>query len=154
MNFKYLKLSQRVFSTFFVLHLQCHIISPCLWIIVFVCVFLVKSFLQHFISEWFTAHLQSLYSIMQVPYVSECPWEGLGNIRHLREWGTSSEGGGNNLPYGVHYSEFLDLFPVWGEHSANHDWLCTGEDVRQVCGHRPLLHQSTMGLAQEWTPLR
>ena len=34
----------------------------------------------------------------------------------------------------------------------NHGWLCSREDVCQVCGHRPLLHQSTVGLAQEWTP--
>ena len=49
---------------------------------------------------------------------------------------------------------FLDFFPVWGEHSVNHGWLCSGEDVHQVCGHRPLLHQSTVDLAQEWTPPR
>jgi hypothetical protein len=42
----------------------------------------------------------------------------------------------------------------WGEHSVNHGWLCTGEDVCQLCGLRPLLHQSMMGLAQEWTPPR
>ena len=30
---------------------------------------------------------------MQVPYGPEFPWEGLGNIRHLCELGTSSEGG-------------------------------------------------------------
>jgi len=28
--------------------------------------------------------------LMQVPYVVECPVVGLGNIRHLREWGTRS----------------------------------------------------------------
>jgi hypothetical protein len=48
----------------------------------------------------------------------------------------------------------LFFFPGWGEHSGNHEVLRTGEDGCQVCGHRPLLHQSTMGLAQEWTPPR
>ena len=61
---------------------------------------------------------------------------------------------GNNLPCWVYYSKFLDFFPVWGEHSVNRGWRCTGEDMCQVCGHRPLLHKSTMGLAQEWTPPR
>jgi hypothetical protein len=59
----------------------------------------------------------------------------------------------NNLPYGgVHYFKFLRFFRVWGEHSVNHGWLCSWEDMCQVCGHRPRLHQSTMGLVQEWTP--
>jgi hypothetical protein len=115
----------------------------------------LKSFLQHFIAEWLTApHLQSLCCpFMQVPYVRECPLEGLGNIRHLHEWGASS-GVGAIICHMECITEFLDFFPVWGEHSVNHGWLCSGEDVCWVCGHRPLLHQSTMGLAQEWTPPR
>jgi hypothetical protein len=32
-------------------------------------------------------------AFLQVSYVPECPWEGLGNMRHLHEWGTSSCGG-------------------------------------------------------------
>ena len=56
---------------------------------------------------------------------------------------------GNNLPCGVYYIKFLDIFPVWGEHSVNHRRLCTGEDVFQGCGHRQLLHQRIMGLPQE-----
>ena len=39
------------------------------------------------------------------------------------------------------------IFPVWGEHSVNHGRLCSGEDVCEECGHRPLLHQSTMGFS-------
>ena len=34
---------------------------------------------------------------LQVPYVPECPAEGLENIRHLREWGTSCWGGGQQF---------------------------------------------------------
>jgi len=49
---------------------------------------------------------------------------------------------------------FLTFFTVWGEQAVNHGWLCIGEDVCQGCGHRPLLHQSTVGLAQEWTQPR
>jgi hypothetical protein len=90
---------------------------------------------------------------MQVPYVSECPWEGLGNIRHLREWGAGSEVGAIICRVDC-TSSFLIFFPDWGEHSVNHGRLCTREDVCQVCGLRPLLHQSTMGLAQEWHPPR
>ena len=39
----------------------------------------------------------------------------LGNIMHLCEWGTSCEGGAISC--------------CVGEHSVNHGWLCTGEDM-------------------------
>ena len=39
----------------------------------------------------------------------------LGNIVHLCEWGTSCEGGAVSC--------------CVGEHSVNHGWLCTGEDM-------------------------
>jgi hypothetical protein len=80
------------------------------------------------------------------------PGRGLGNIGHLCEWGTSSEGGAKICHVECITMSFLIFFPVWGGHSVNHGWLWTGKDVCQVCGHRPLLHQSTVGLAQEWTP--
>jgi hypothetical protein len=35
----------------------------------------LKSFLQHFISEWLTAPFRACAPLMQVPYVAECPWE-------------------------------------------------------------------------------
>ena len=120
-----------------------------------VCVFL-KSFLQHFISEWLTAPtFRACAPLMQVPSVPERPWEG-GTWEHeAHVWvGCKLWRRGNNLPCWVYYSKFLDFFPVWGEHSVNRGWRCTGEDMCQVCGHRPLLHKSTMGLAQEWTPPR
>jgi hypothetical protein len=91
---------------------------------------------------------------MQVPYVTECPLEGYGNIRPFHEWGGYMLWmWGSNFPCWVAL-HFLNFFPVWGEHSVNHEWICSGEDTCQVCGHRPLLHLSTMGLAQEWTPPR
>jgi hypothetical protein len=117
--------------------------------VLYVC--FVKSFLQHFISEWLSAPIfRACTPFMQVPYVPECPWEQ----KALAWVGYTLWRQGNNLPCGVFYSEFLDFFLVWGEHSVNHGWLCSEEDVHQMCGHRRLLHQSTMGLAQEWTPPR
>ena len=117
------------------------------------CVYWSLSFSTLFQSD-LLPHLQSLFSIHASALCSWVPswgtWEhkALARVRYkLLRWG-------NNLQSGVYYSKFLDFFPVWGEHSVNHGWLCTGEDVCQVCGHRPLLHQSTMGLAQEWTPPR
>ena len=76
-------------------------------------------------------------------------------MRHLCEWGTSSEGGAVICHVECITQSFLTFFQ-FGEnkHSVNCGWLCTGEDVCEVCGHRPRLHKVTMGLAQEWTPLR
>ena len=109
----------------------------------------LKSFLQHFISEWLTApHLQSLCSIHASALCCWVPLGGTWEHKALSWVGCKLWSWGNNLPCGVYYSEFLDFFPVWGEHSANHRWLCGGEDVYRACGHRPLLHRSTMGLAQ------
>jgi hypothetical protein len=99
-------------------------------------------------------HLQGLCSIHSsalcswVPLVGTWEHKALVWVRYkLWRWG-------NNLLCGVYYLKFLNFFPVWGKHSVNHGWLCSGEVVHHVCGHRPLLHQITMGLAQEWTPPR
>jgi hypothetical protein len=85
---------------------------------------------------------------MQVLYVPEYAWEVLGKIRHLREWGTSSE----DVTVSCHVeciTQSVLTFSQFGENTgfALGMWC-------QVCGPKPLLHQSTMGLAQEWTPLR
>jgi len=45
-----------------------------------------------------------------VPYVAECPWEGLVWM-DCRVWRW-----GNNLPCGMYYCKFLHFFPVWEEH--------------------------------------
>jgi hypothetical protein len=119
-----------------------------------VCVFLEVFLTALYFRVTYCPTFRFCTPFMQVPYVSECPWEGLGEHKALAWVGYKLWGWGNNLPYGVHYSEFLDFFPVCGEHSVNHGWLCSREDVCQACGHRPLLHESTMGLAQEWTPPR
>ena len=62
---------------------------------------------------------------MQVPCVPEWSWEH----KALVCMGNKLWRQGNNLPCGEYYSEFLDFFPVWGEHSVNHGWLCSGECV-------------------------
>jgi hypothetical protein len=118
-----------------------------------VCVF-TEVFFQHLIQSDLLPHLQSLFSIHASALCSWVPCWGIWEHKALVWVGYKLLRWGNNLQSGVYYSKFLDFFPVWGEHSVNHGWLCTGEDVCQVCGHRPLLHQSTMGLAQEWTPPR
>jgi hypothetical protein len=111
------------------------------------------SYCTLFQSDLLPAIFRACAPLIQVPCVPECPWQGLGNTRYCMS-GVQAVKVGNNLPCGVHYCKFLDFFPVWGEHSMNHGWLCTRKGVCQVCGHRQLLHQSTMGLAQEWTPQR
>jgi hypothetical protein len=50
----------------------------------------LKSFLQ---SGLLPPTFRACAPLMQVPYVAECPWEGLGYTRHLHEWGASSEVG-------------------------------------------------------------
>jgi len=98
-------------------------------------------------------HLQSWYSINASALCCWVPCCGTWEHKALERVGYTLLWWDNNLPYGgVHYFKFLHFFRVWGEHSVNHGWLCSGEDMCQVCGHRPRLHQSTMGLVQEWTP--
>ena len=116
-----------------------------------VCVFLEVFLTALYFRVTYCPYLQSLCSIHACAL---CSWEALGNIRHFCEWGTSCEGGGSNLLCGVYYASFLTFFPAWGEHSVNQGQLCSMEDVRQVCGRRPFLHQSTVDLSQEWTPPR
>ena len=109
-------------------------------------------FLKSFLQRLFQSDLLPAPSELVLhSCVHECPWEGLGNMRHLCEWGTGSEGRAVICHVECITQSFLTFFPVWGEHSVNRGWLCSGDDV---CGHRPLLHQSIMGLAQEWTPPR
>jgi hypothetical protein len=65
------------------------------------------------ISEWRTAPtFRAGTPFAQVPYVAECPVEGLGNMRHLREWGTSSEGGATICHVQCINPSFLTFFQV------------------------------------------
>ena len=50
---------------------------------------------------------------MHVPYVPECPWEGVGNIGPLYELGTSSEAGAMVCRVECITLSFLTFFPVW-----------------------------------------
>ena len=115
-----------------------------------VCVFLTALYFR----VTYCSHLQRLYSIHASALHSQVYQGDMGKLRHLHEWGISCEGEAMSCHVKCIYSKFLDFFPVWREHSVNHGRLCTGEDVCQMCGHRPLLHQSTRGLAQEWSPPR
>jgi len=84
---------------------------------------------------------------MQV-LVPEYPWEVLGKIRHLHEWGTSSE----DVTISCHVeciTQSVLTFCQFGENTG----FALGR-MCQVCRHKPLLYQSTMCLAQEWTPPR
>jgi len=55
---------------------------------------LVCVFLDVFLSALYfrATYFKACAPFRHVPYVPECPWEGLGNIWGY-EWGTSSEGG-------------------------------------------------------------
>jgi hypothetical protein len=59
---------------------------------------------------------------LQVPYVTERPVEGPGNIRHLREWGTSSKGGAIIWHVGCIALSVLTFFQ-FGE---NTQWIMDG----------------------------
>ena len=100
---------------------------------------LLKSFLQHFISECVLNSHKWLYS--------RVPLGGTWEHRALVWVGYKLWIWGNNLPCGVYYPKFLEFFPVWGEHPVNHEWLYTGEDVCQDIGHSSAETQlSTQGL--------
>jgi hypothetical protein len=86
-------------------------------------------------------HLQSLYPICASALCSWVPLWGTWEDKVLVWVGYKFWRWGSKLPCRAYYSKFLNFFPVWGEHSVNHGWLCAGEDVCQVCGYRPLLHQ-------------
>jgi hypothetical protein len=144
---------------FFILGIkQGHGIITCntedLLVIDLVCVFVEVSLTALYFSVTYCPTFTACTALMQVPYVSECPREGLGNTRQLCERGTSCEGGAIICHVECITASFLTFFPVWGEHSVTHGRPCTGEGLYQVCGHRSLLHRSTVGLAQEWTPPR
>jgi hypothetical protein len=119
-----------------------------------VCVFLKVFLSALYFRVTYCTHLQSLCSIHTNALCSRVPLGGTWEHKAHAWAGYKPWRWVANLPCGVHYSEFLDFFPVWGEHSVNHGRLCSVEDVRQVHGHRTLLYKSTMDLAQEWTPPR
>jgi hypothetical protein len=45
-----------------------------------------------------------------VPYVAECPWEGLGKVRQLHEWSAGSEDGAIICDVGCITPSFLTFF--------------------------------------------
>ena len=93
------------------------------------CVSLSLSY-STFISEWLTVPtFRACAPFMQVPYVPECRWEGLGDIRHLHEWGTSSEVGGS---VECITPSFLTFF----QSGENTWWIVDGFAVGWTCARR------------------
>jgi len=89
----------------------------------------LKSFLQHFVSEWLTAHIFGACApLMQVSCVPECPWEGLGNMRHLCEWGTSSEGGAV-----ICHVECITQSVAFFQFGENAEWIVDGFALGKMC---------------------
>ena len=118
------------------------------------CVFLEVLLTALYFRVTYCPHLQNLCSTHTSALCSWVPLGGTWEHEALVWVGNKLWRWGSKLPCGVYYCQFLDFFPVWGEQSVNHGWLCSGADVCQACGHRPLLHQSTVGLVQEWIPPR
>ena len=58
-----------------------------------VCVFIEAFLTALYFRVTYCPSFRACTPLMQVPYVPECPWKGLGNMRHLHEWGTSCESG-------------------------------------------------------------
>ena len=68
-------------------------------------------------------------AFLQVPYVPECPAEGLGNMRHLHEWGTSSCGGAIIFRVECITASFFTFFQ-FGE---NTQWIMDGFALGRMC---------------------
>jgi hypothetical protein len=62
-------------------------------LLVIVCVFREVFLTALYFRVTYCPTFRACAPFRHVPYVRVCPWEGLGNIRHLHEWGTSYEGG-------------------------------------------------------------
>ena len=69
----------------------------------------------HFRSEEFFRLYVAFHWSLYSTHTSALFPSALGNIGHLCEWGTSCEGG--------------TISCCVGEHSVNHGWLCTGDDM-------------------------
>jgi hypothetical protein len=86
-------------------------------------VFLEVSLTALYFSVTYCPTFTACTALMQVPYVSECPREGLGNIRHLCERGTSCEGGSIICHVECITARFLTFFFQFGE---NTQWPMEG----------------------------
>ena len=83
-----------------------------------------------FISEWLTAPtFRACAPLTHVPCVSECPWEGLGNIRPLYEWGTSSEVGAIIC----HVECITPSFLIFFQFGENAQWIMDGFALARMC---------------------
>ena len=90
----------------------------------------LKSFLQHFIAEWLTAPPSELvlHSCKCLMFLS-APGEGLGNIRHLREWGTSCAVGAVIC----HVERITVCFLTFFQFGENTQWITDGFALGRMC---------------------
>ena len=70
-----------------------------------------------------------------VPYVCECPWEGLGNTRHLHEWGTNSEDGAISCHVEYITPSFFTIFQFGGTLGESRMSLLWGGCVTRMFSH-------------------
>ena len=106
------------------------------WFIVigFVCVF-IEVFLiaLYFRVTYCPPTFRAGIPLIQVPYVCECPVEGLGNMRHLYEWGTSSEGEGAAAIIICHVECITLSFLTFFQFGENTQWIMDGFALGRVC---------------------
>jgi hypothetical protein len=116
-------------------------------LLVIVCVFLEVFLTALYFRVTYCPIFRACAPFRHVPYVPVCPWEGLGNMS-----GVQADSGAI-ICHIKCINPIVVVFSSLGK-LVNRGWLCTGVDVWEVCGHKSLSYQSTMGLVQEWTPQR
>ena len=98
------------------------------------CVYWSLSYSTLFQSDLLPPTFRAGIPLIQVPFVSECPVEGLGNMRHLYEWGTSSEGGGAGAAIIICHVECITLsFLTFFQFGENTQWIMDGFALGRVC---------------------
>jgi hypothetical protein len=94
-----------------------------------VCVFLEVFLAALYFRVTYCPTFRSCTPFTQVPCVYECPWKGLGNVRHLHEWGTSPEGGAIICHVECITQSFFTFFQV-GENSQS---IMVGFALGRMC---------------------
>jgi hypothetical protein len=82
-----------------------------------------------YLSVTYCPTFRACSTFMPVPYVPDCPWEGLGNMRHLCEWGTHSCSGAIICQVECINPSFLTFFQ-FGE---NTQWIMDGFALGRMC---------------------
>ena len=76
------------------------------------CVFLEVFLTALYLRVSYCPTLRACTALMQVPYVPECRWEVLGNVKHLCEWGSSCEGEAVSCHVECVTASFLTFFQI------------------------------------------